>query len=473
MRPLEIVIPCVLAIYILWPVLTGKSRPKTINGLSLLALVLTGFHLVMEKYRWQMIPMYVLVLICTATGILGLVKNKVVAVKKLSWTTAGLVFSTIILLFSTAIPYLLPVPVVPIPSGPYQIGTTTLVLTDTSRKEIYSTNPDEPRKIIVQIWYPAVPTPDSQRASWMPNADIVAPALADMLKLPHFFLDHLTLVKTNSYIDAPADHDGGPFPVLLFSHGWKGFRAQNTGQFEELAARGYIIASIEHPYAAVVTVFPDGKIIHYNPNALPDNDSDEEYTAAAHLLLEQWTSDTIFTLDTLTQLNQNDPSGILTGLLDLDHVGAFGHSTGGGSTIQFCVEDLRCKAVLGMDAWMKPVSTQALDTGSDLPMLFLFSETFPTEENWQLFDQLALHLSGQVSVATINGTSHYDFSDLPSLTPLAPMLHLKGPLRGQRVIEIINDFSLTFFDQTLKGIPATFFSGPSSAYPELEFRQSH
>ena len=470
MRPLEIVIPCILAVYLLWPLITGKSRQKPANYLPLVALLATILHLILEKYRWDMVPIYVLVSVCSVTGILGLRQPRQDKFKRVSWPGAGLVAGLLVLAMATALPVLLPVPTVPAPTGKYQIGTTTLVLVDNSRKEIYSSNPNDPRKFMVQIWYPARVTTSSIRAPWMAGARIVAPAMADYLGLPHFVLDQLALVKTNSYINAAPDGSGGPYPVLLFSHGWNGFRAQNTDQIQELVSHGYVVASIEYTYADRVSVFPDGQVILNNPKILPKGAPDDLYRAAAQLLLNQWTGDLAYTLDQLTSLNANDPAGIFTGLLDLSRVGVFGHSTGGGATVQFCVEDPRCKAGFAMDAWMTPVSDQVLDSGTSSPMMFLFSETFPTQTNWQLFDRLAANLSGPVTVATIKGTSHYDFSDLPFLTPMAAQMGLKGPLNGKRVAQIINNFSLAYFDLELKGIPTTILAGPSPDYPELIFR---
>jgi predicted dienelactone hydrolase len=472
MRTLEIIIPCILIIYLLWPLVMGQSRPKAINGLPIIALLFMILHLIIEKYRWQMVPLYVLAGICCLAGILGLTRTRKEKVKfnRLTWATTGIVASALVLVTATALPVLLPVPRVPPPSGPHQIGTTTKVLVDTSRTELYSANPGEPRRFMVQVWYPANPSPDSPRAPWMADAEIVAPSLADFLHLPHFFLDHLTLVQTNSYIDAPADLSGGPYPVLFFSHGWNGFRAQNTNQVQELVSHGYVVISLEYTYADRIAVFPDGQVALHNSAILPVGVSDEEYAAAARTLLEQWTGDLVYTLNTFTALNESDPAGMYTGLLDMDKVGAFGHSTGGGASIQFCATEPRCKAAFAMDAWMTPVSEQVLDTGTDRPLLFLFSEAFPTETNWMLFDRLASHLTGPVSVATILGTAHYDFSDLPALSPLAPQMGLKGPLNGQRVITIVNDFSLAFFDWALKDKPTALLHGPLSVYPELEFR---
>ena len=72
MRPLEIVIPCILAVYLLWPLITGKSRSKLANYLSLVALLATILHLILEKYRWEMVPIYGFVLVCSVSGILDL-----------------------------------------------------------------------------------------------------------------------------------------------------------------------------------------------------------------------------------------------------------------------------------------------------------------------------------------------------------------------------------------------------------------
>ena len=69
----------------------------------------------------------------------------------------------------------------------------------------------------------------------------------------------------------------------------------------------------------------------------------------------------------------------------------------------------------------------------------------------------------------IAGTAHHDFSDIPSLTPIAATLGLKGPLSGERVTRIIDDYGLAFFDQYLKQRPAPLLTGPAAAYPEVQF----
>ena len=469
MRPLEIIIPTMLAIYILWPVF--GSRPRLTMFLPTLVLILILVHIFTEGMRWQMYPLYALGVILflmslPALSHTGPVQNEVTA----PWKTNAI--ATILLLvlgIITAIPALLPVPSVLKPGGPFVVGNKTTVLVDSFRKELYS-GKDEPRKFMIELWYPAnQPAPGTKMAPWMPEAKIVAPAIADYIQLPHFFLDHLTLAKSSSYENIPPNRNSGPYPVLIFSHGWNGFRQQSTFLMQELASQGYIVVAMEHPYGARLTVYPDGSIAPNNPAALPKGKPDNEYEAAGRILVNQWAGDISFALDYLAQLNQDDPQGQFNHLLDLDKIGVFGHSTGGGATIEFCGKDPRCKAGLTLDAFMRPVSLTVLDNGTRQPFFYMFSELWPFERNTELFNRYYSHTSPENHVVTIMGADHYDFSDLPALSPLAPQLGLKGPINGQRVQKIITTYVLAFFDQQFKSIPTNLLTGPQADYPDVRY----
>jgi predicted dienelactone hydrolase len=353
MRPFEILTPMLLIGFLIFPAF-GRVRSAAINTIPVLLVAVTLLHLVIEKYRWQMIPLYVLV------AILFIVWLRSFFVGHLAAPTMGVRIAAsagiLATLIGTTLPALLPVPSVMKPTGPYQVGTATYVLIDNSRKELYS-GKDEPRKFMIQVWYPGKPNAGAQLAPWMDNADIVAPALTDTLHLPHFFLDHLALAQSSSYENAPFNKSGAPYPVILFSHGWKGFRAQSTFLMQELASRGYVVVSMEHTYGDAIAMFPDGQVAYNNPNALlPDSAPIDDYERAARLVGNQWAGDLSYALDTLTQWNQSGADGRFAGMLDLTKVGVSGHSTGGGAAIQFCATDSRCKAGLSLDPWVRPVS---------------------------------------------------------------------------------------------------------------------
>ena len=468
MRPLEIIIPVILFIYLVYPLVSGKNRGQAVKVLPILAAVLTLVHLLLEKYRWQMVPIYVLTGVTLLAALLSSRKTDEGTYNRRRWASLGIVALVLLLGGATALPALLPVPEIPAPSGEYPVGTTTLVLTDDAREELYSGKLGEPRRFMAQVWYPAQPDADSELAPWVSRADIVAEAIASFLGFPSFFLDHLQLAETSSFLDAPADLTGGPYPVLLFSHGWSGFKAQTTFLMQELASHGYVVVGLEHTYGAIVSVFPDGTVAHNNPDALPHGVPDEEYLHAANLLVNQWAGDMAYALDDLADrvvVSDN----IFAGMLDLDRVGVFGHSTGGGATIQFCGIDPRCKAGFPLDAFMKPVSEDVIAGGVNQPFAFFFSGTWSSNTNDSIFARFYENIKQHPPVMTIADTAHYDFSDLPLLSPIAPQLGLKGPLDGQRVVEIVNAYTVAFFDMALKGEGSTLFDWESPEYPEVNF----
>lgn len=444
------------------------NRPRWLNLLPVITLVACILQVIIEGYRWQMVPIQVLSAVLFVISIPALEKKFHKPETGLWRKWVRLFMGLLICTAAYALPTLLPVPKIPLASGPYPVGTFSMMLTDPSRKELYSENPSDQRRIMVQVWYPAEPLPGDQVAPWMDRADLIGPAISKFLDLPVFFLDHLRYAKTGAFFNAPVSHALKTYPVLLFSHGWNGFRAQNTFQAINFASNGYVVVAVDHTYGAVLTVFPDGMEAYNNPQALPSGLPDLQYLPIANKLVNQWSGDLGFVLDTLQEMNASDSVHGLTGILDLEKVGVYGHSTGGGAAVEFCGRNERCKAGLGMDAYLKPVSETILDLGLRQPFLFMFSETWSSEKNWGLFNELYLN-SSDAKTLSINGTSHYDFSDLPLLSPIAAQMGLKGPLSGDRVVQITGNYPLAFFNQVFYGMPSDLLEGNSPDYPEVVF----
>lgn len=460
MRLLEIVIPFLLAAYLAWP----HPRPRQVRYLPSAVTFLILLHLDFEGYRWQMIPLYVLGGMLTLSSLIK-INNKS------DWPGSASYLTLILLAASAALPALLPVPSITKPPQSMEVGTVIFALTDPSRGELYSGR-DEARSFVVQVWYPADPVKGNQRASWMSRSDIYSPAISEFLELPSFFLDHLALAKTPAYIDAPLAETNTPFPVILFSHGWNGFNAQNSGQMILLASQGYVVASVNHTYGAIATAFPDGRIAYNNPNALPDGAPDDEYEVAARKLVDQWSGDLKYTLDQLAEKNALDGDPFFN-KLDLHKVGVYGHSTGGGAAIQFCGTDERCTALLGMDPFMRPVSEEVLKNGVSQPSFFMFSQEWADlkgSRNNQLFDGFTANTPNTLGAVSIDGTRHHDFSDLPLLSPIAPQLGLKGPLNGKRVTEIVDAYLLEFFNNTIMNQKSDLFNSDFTDFEEVRPR---
>lgn len=465
MRLLEIITPVLLVIHVLW----RAPRPTPIRFLPAVALLTILIHFAIEGYRWQMIPLYALTVLLTALAIFHVDIKTFPSILTPRLVQGG---AFLLLVISTALPILLPVPRIPDPSGPYDVGTRIYELTDDSRRELYS-GVDEARRFTIQVWYPSEADSSSERAPWMNHAETFAPAISGQIGMPSFFLGHLTLVKIPAYTETEVAQTENPYPVILFSHGWNGFNAQNTSQALELASHGYVVIGVQHTYGAVITVFDDGTIAKNNPSALPHGAPTEEYEASAHILVDQWAGDLGFTLDFMKSQSE-DATSPFFGRLDLNSVGVYGHSTGGGAAIQFCGTDPRCIALLGMDPFMRPVSYEVIDAGVTQPSFFMFSQRWADDlesRNNELFNRFYPHVEQPFGIITIDGTSHYDFADLPLLSPLAPQLGLKGPINGKLVNRIVNDYLLSFFDMTLRETSTDLFGTDNQKYREVRFRQ--
>ncbi len=152
------------------------------------------------------------------------------------------------------IPKLIPLSDLPTPSGIYDVGTRIFEWTDDSRDEWFTEEKDDKRRIVVQVWYPSKDT-NSVPIPYLVSADKWLPALSGILEIPQFLFNHLRNIGTHSVLDASVNQQIEGAPLVLFSHGIWGMRFQNTAQFEALASRGYIVASLDHAYDATPYAF--------------------------------------------------------------------------------------------------------------------------------------------------------------------------------------------------------------------------
>jgi dienelactone hydrolase len=470
MRFFEIILFILLTTRILVPF---RQHIRWKDVLSLLILGVLQIQLFVEGYRWQLIPLYGLAFGVALFSLKGRTPKNSAQTKTKQRAVLNFIGGAIILVVALFPPILLPVPSTPPPTGPYQVGTVTVMLVDEARDELYSNQRGEPRRVMVQFWYPAESVAGQKPASWMDNMEVMGPAIANYLGFPDFFLDHIEYSRAHAYKAAPFLPAEGPYPLVLFSHGWNGFRAQNTFQVEELASHGYIVAAPDHTYGAVATIFPDGTATLNNPMVLPSNMGlpEAEFMAAAQLLGAQWAGDLSFIVDYLASNKGQKDTSLLVGEVDFGRIGVMGHSTGGGAAIQFCATDGRCRAVLGMDPYLDPVGVDVLENGLQRPLLGLFSAIWENRrgDNAAQFAQLQGNSVGNVNKIWISDTAHFDFSDLPAFSPLAATLGLKGSINGDRALRIINDYTLAFFDTHLRGYFNPILAGPLEYYPEVNW----
>jgi predicted dienelactone hydrolase len=453
MRTFEILLLITLFVRLVGYSFPSIRRLLWINLLPSLTVFLIAIHLVVEKYRWQMVPVYGVTLLLFLLSIPRIKRGMQPEDKQTpSQIRIILGFSFRLLIFAlvVALPILLPVFRLPEPTGPYPIGTTSLHLVDRTRLETLTPQPDDHREFMVKVWYPA-----QVKSNARPDAYIE--------HLP-FQLSHLALVRTHAYQDAPVSDTQTSYPVLIFSHGYIGLVEQNLTQMEELASHGYIVCSIAHTHQAQATVFPDGRVVPADLTLSKNfmqgiSSTPAEY--AEHL--QTWTDDTLFLMDEMESIQAGEGQTVLTGKLDLTRLGIFGQSFGGVTAVSVCAADDRCRAGISLDAGL-PRDYAGRAIGSPLKQPFMFM----LNEGWAYY--MRTNLGAVVNIAygvTIRETTHFDFTDLFLYSPVLKFTKSFGSINGYHMIKIINDYTLSFFDKHLKGEISPFLDGPSPNYPEV------
>jgi acetyl esterase/lipase len=430
------------AFAVLWPVVFGvRPRRGIVAGLMSAALVV---QIQFEGFRWQMLPFYLLVV--------GLAVGDVFFLDRtLNWSTrlTRVLFGTAGLVFAGVLPVVLPVPELPTPSGPESIGTISVQLVDQERDELYGER-SGPRELIAQVWYPAETPERPDRSLWNEDWEVVVPALARSMGLPSWFLDHTRYTLSNSETSLPMAE--GTFPVVIYSHGWGGFRSIALNQIEHLVSNGYIVIAPDHTYAAVATVFDDGEIAYMDDQALPNvaEVGESAYQEAATALVATLSADHITILDALEE-GETGPFGAVSGGVDLNRIGIYGHSAGGGAAVKTCLEDERCGAVLGLDPWVEPLTERDLQLTMTRPALYMRSDGWVDTKNDALLSGVAARGDSITYWLGVQGAGHNDFLMTPLLSPIAARFGLKGPIPAGRVIPIIDNYLVGFFDVFLLG----------------------
>ncbi len=379
----------------------------------------------------------------------------------------------------------------PAPTGPYAVGTSEFSLTDTAREELLTERSGDYRQILVRVTYPAL------------NDDAFA-------RLPRDTIQGMAAVVTGAIwpnpvtvswgaIVTPARRDALPaatqqrYPTLIYSHGMGGNAEMNTVLTQHLASHGYVVMAIDHPFLNSGFRFEDGTMsgadVLFDSQfsnteeqdrkreelaVLIEKSRDAPVSRQAELIRERaavnrpqdarWarlhelmSADQRFLLDSLNSL----PSGsLLAGRLDIDRIGVFGMSSGGTTTHITCTQDPRCRAGLNMDGF-QPLLI-------DLPPLRVPFMHMGNEGNFQLG---IAHESAEAKsyFVSIRGTEHPSFTDyVLSLHRLRSVSNVLGTIEGERMLSLVNDYVLAFFDEALLNRNETILDGvPSDRYPEV------
>jgi pimeloyl-ACP methyl ester carboxylesterase len=356
----------------------------------------------------------------------------------------------------------------PSPSGTHTVGTSDRVWLDTARSSPVKGRTG--REIVGQVWYPA------QSVTGKPEPYIPRQLHEAVLKYGYYGQPEETLkswaaLPTHSYKDAAPR--SGKHPVLLFEPGLGTSRHSYTLYFQELASHGYVVVALE-PTAGCFTVLPDGTFLS------PGDDPEWEDRENMPKKTREWAQDFSFVLEQLK-------SDKLAAAMDLERVGAFGHSMGGASAMELLTLDRRVKAVVNMDGLMHK---GLIDGGSPAPALRIganpnyndedLKKLGRTREQW---DEMrargrvdvsklpAVEKSEPILMIALKDTGHFSFSDAPYTMPTTITRFSDHPLSPKKTLATSLGLVRGFFDAAMSGGSLRSFANDLSGDPILDVTQ--
>lgn len=358
----------------------------------------------------------------------------------------------------------LPMRAPPPPEG-FLIGTVSAHATDASRADLFS---GAARRVVpFQILYPAASR--GAPSLYVPDADAVIDALA----VSHGWMLGVLLGRIGTlaapWTEAAEPAAGGPFAVIISLPGVTGYMQMVSHQSVELAAKGFVVVTLNQPGAVAAAVLPDGQIVlglareaavslvapsyRTTGQALPDDLARK--LAPEQSIVPYFAADVSLVLDSLEQINA-DPRHILNGMLDLDRVGVMGVSLGAIVTAQACASEDRIDACLMVDA---PVPAAVAASGLRQPSLWIsrppddqrleraVSGGWPEEEIAAQARTIADAVSNSElgQIAELHGLFHIDFTDLPAVQPVLGWLGQSGATGVVEAHRRINRLTGDFF----------------------------
>lgn len=209
--------------------------------------------------------------------------------------------------------------------GDHAVGVMTLTLVNPDQPNLLDINPlthnvpNAARHLDLLIWYPARLTPGQREATFYRFA---APQVPD---IPADSLPATLEIDGHAARDATPEHGAQPWPLLVFSHGFRNFAAGYAQLAENLASKGYVVAAIDHHDAETGPLLP-------------------VELAFGHTVVTR-AADQRFVIAELTRrvAVAGDP---LAGLFDPTRIGLMGYSMGGFGALVTMGAGLDTKAPL-------------------------------------------------------------------------------------------------------------------------------
>ena len=330
-----------------------------------------------------------------------------------------------------------------------KIGTKSFKWKDSERVDSYYGGN---RLLNVQIWYPAIFDEQIKQyanSQYYYEIDNAYKSLENWTDEDYQFVSK---IPTKSFINCPISEKQSKYPVLLLSPSLGGNISMYTYYAEKLAKCGFVVVGINHLYESEyvidnnMNIIPVDLAFHDSLKTLdiPEQITAEKYREVKGIRQKVLGEDLVYCISKLEEINTDE----FEGRLDLEKIGAFGHSIGGAASIYASLLDKRIKAVLNIDG---TPPTAALESGITVPFMFIEDLTdYENHEGYKKMHQRRAEFceinSSESFRILIGGTNHNSFLDINYHTA-------SNESEKEKALDVLNqttDYMLQFFNHYLK-----------------------
>ena len=338
----------------------------------------------------------------------------------------------------------------PKPAGKYGVGRQLTFLSDENRK----------REIAVWIYYPADALKNLSEEPILPQKWAEGYRNSLEKRLGKSAANALLSAKTNSKTGAEILSAKEIFPVLIFAPGANWLPTDYSATIEEIVSYGYVVVAFSASPLSPVVLKSNGQIV--------DSQKVDDSTYA--LIAEDFR----FIANQLEKLNQ-DSSLKIKGQIDLNKIGAFGHSIGGAAAVLAASGEPKIKASANLDG---DFAGDSINAAPAQAILYLTTEppnlSGAPFEKWDE-DRSENRRKGVWEKIRANSVEafrvrmakmyHSNFQDAALLPPDSIPENFRktrfGAINGKRGVELTTKLLIEFFDSQLK-------SSVSDKFAEIE-----
>ncbi len=340
----------------------------------------------------------------------------------------------------------------------FKVGSVNFSIADNNRKEVLG-EAKGARKIAVRLYYPI----KQECAEGKKKAEYVSKRKLEAMRKA-FHIPRSALMKNEADYYEGADFAEGTFPLLLFSHGYNSFVEANTILCSDIAANGYVVASVGHAYEAIENDYDDGSCDYFDKSinkkmykkgafkairaqsktlkfkgSIEEADEkfrkfQEEHTPFLLERIEEWRLDMLCALNAVKEkFGQH---------IDFSNgVAASGHSLGGAVAYYLCQTCDEVVCGLNIDGAL-------FGDYRNMIMKKPFYQ-ISCKKNWNVESSVLLRRESEVHTAIFSNMKHLGFTDMKFFIP---MKMLVGTLPPDVMYSHLLKCHLTFLNKYLKHI---------------------